>query len=470
MSLNSKVILSFLASTFGALLGWVIVDFNPWYRLQPGPTIGTFMKQISEQWFVGAIFGTMVGLAIGYVNGLWAGSWPQMKRNLGWGAVVGFCGGILGLVFGQLFFGSLYVDPLSVPPLSVMRPFYFVWGIIVRAIGWALIGLFIGVVQGLPSGSKRAARHGAVGGLLGGFVGGTLFEIVPWILPPGTKNPGVVSRAISMTVTGASIGFFIGLVETLLKQAWIRVVQGRNEGKEYVISKPRTTIGRDELADIALFGDRNIAPLHAVIDVQQGRHILHDAGSPIGTLINGQKVTQSVLKDGDIIEIGSMRLEFHEKATASKIPRQVDVPESPPSRPIPQAPGICPFCGGKKDPNTGLCDCSIGASPTSQTISAPTGTGPRLVGISGPYAGQSFILALDTPTTIGREPGRSIQLPMDTTVSRKHARIVNEGGTFVVYDEGSSNGTVVNGMRVNRQELAPGDVIAFGASQFRFEQ
>ncbi|MDI6829553.1 MAG: FHA domain-containing protein, partial [Armatimonadota bacterium] len=194
------------------------------------------------------------------------------------------------------------------------------------------------------------------------------------------------------------------------------------------------------------------------------------AGSQIGTLLNGQKVTQGVLKDCDVIEIGSMRLEFHEKATASKIPRQVDVSEKPLSESIPQVPGICPFCGGRKDPNTGLCDCSVGVAPLSRQAPERSDTGPRLVGISGPYAGQSYTLSSDAPTTIGREPGRSIQLPMDTTVSRRHARIVNEGGTFVVYDEGSSNGTVVNGRKITRIELAPGDIVAFGASQFRFEQ
>jgi pSer/pThr/pTyr-binding forkhead associated (FHA) protein len=59
---------------------------------------------------------------------------------------------------------------------------------------------------------------------------------------------------------------------------------------------------------------------------------------------------------------------------------------------------------------------------------------------------------------------------MDSTVSRKHARVENEGGAFVVYDEGSSNGTTVNGVRVTRQQISPGDTVAFGSSMFRFEQ
>ena len=31
-------------------------------------------------------------------------------------------------------------------------------------------------------------------------------------------------------------------------------------------------------------------------------------------------------------------------------------------------------------------------------------------------------------------------------------------------------GTTVNGMRITRQQLAPGDVVSFGTSAFRFEQ
>lgn len=293
-----------------------------------------------------------------------------------------------------------------------------------------------------------------------------------------------------MTVTGASIGFFVGLVENLFKQAWIRVVAGRNEGKEYIISKPRTTIGRGELSDVGLFGDRNIAPSHAMIEVQNGRRVLHDGGSQIGTSVNGKRVSSQILRDGDLIEVGSMRLEFHEKATASKIAPPVDAGK--PAIKIPDMAGICPFCGTKRDAN-GQCACSVGGqspaapgmqpsltmqqpSPVSQPTmgmpqaSASTGSGPRLVGISGSYVGEVFQLSPSGTSTVGREPGRDVQIPMDTTVSRRHARIDIEGGMFVVYDEGSANGTAVNGMRTARLPISPGDVVEFGSSAFRFEQ
>jgi ABC transport system ATP-binding/permease protein len=236
----------------------------------------------------------------------------------------------------------------------------------------------------------------------------------------------------------------------------------------------------------------NIAPVHATIGAQNGRRAIHDAGSPIGTSVNGQRVSSQMLRDGDLIQIGSMKLEFHEKATASRIAPPVDTAK--PSVKIPEMAGICPFCGSKKDAS-GKCACSVGGQATQQqgwqqpvpqmptmqqpipaqtTVGMPqapqqTGSGPRLVALSGPYAGQTFAVSPDGPTTVGRDPSRTVQLPMDSTVSRMHARIENEGGAFIVYDEGSSNGTSVNGARVTRQQISPGDTVEFGSSGFRFE-
>ena len=93
----------------------------------------------------------------------------------------------------------------------------------------------------------------------------------------------------------------------------------------------------------------------------------------------------------------------------------------------------------------------------------------QLIGAEGPYAGQVFALPAAN-TTVGRETTCDIVLSADTTISRTHARLVNEGGAFVVYDNGSSNGTFVNGMRLSSPvALAPGDIVQFGGSKFRFE-
>lgn len=70
-------------------------------------------------------------------------------------------------------------------------------------------------------------------------------------------------------------------------------------------------------------------------------------------------------------------------------------------------------------------------------------------------------------TRIGRAP--ECELVLDSReVSRVHARIEAWEGVYRLVDEGSSNGTYVNGRRVRRREIRPGDVIRFGDREFRF--
>jgi pSer/pThr/pTyr-binding forkhead associated (FHA) protein len=57
----------------------------------------------------------------------------------------------------------------------------------------------------------------------------------------------------------------------------------------------------------------------------------------------------------------------------------------------------------------------------------------------------------------------------DACVSRRHARIVYDGCHFWLFDLGSSNLTMVNGQRVERHRLAPGDLVRVGGVELRFE-
>lgn len=98
-----------------------------------------------------------------------------------------------------------------------------------------------------------------------------------------------------------------------------------------------------------------------------------------------------------------------------------------------------------------------------------SGLGSRLFCTQGPYAGQSFPLT-HAPTTIGRASDRDIALPADTSVSRAHARIVYQASRHIVSDDGSSNGTFVNGARVaDARPLTHGDTVQVGDTAFRYE-
>ena len=83
-----------------------------------------------------------------------------------------------------------------------------------------------------------------------------------------------------------------------------------------------------------------------------------------------------------------------------------------------------------------------------------------LVVIRGPNEGARFLLDRDE-TTCGRHPDSDIFLD-DVTVSRHHVTFHRDDGTFVAHDNGSLNGTYVNGQRVDRQELATGDEVQVG--------
>lgn len=85
---------------------------------------------------------------------------------------------------------------------------------------------------------------------------------------------------------------------------------------------------------------------------------------------------------------------------------------------------------------------------------------------SGPLAGEVFHLTEDV-TTIGSIDGNSVVIP-DEGVSKRHAGIKIEEMRYELADFGSTNGTLVNGRKINRQFLADGDTIRIGNSEMTF--
>ena len=91
---------------------------------------------------------------------------------------------------------------------------------------------------------------------------------------------------------------------------------------------------------------------------------------------------------------------------------------------------------------------------------------PSLFVISGRDQGAKFDLE-DGMMGLGRDSSNFIQVH-DTEVSRRHAEIRREGDVCTVVDLGSSNGTYVNGERVERHALASGDRLQVGSTLILF--
>jgi pSer/pThr/pTyr-binding forkhead associated (FHA) protein len=77
---------------------------------------------------------------------------------------------------------------------------------------------------------------------------------------------------------------------------------------------------------------------------------------------------------------------------------------------------------------------------------------------------RSFSIARDM-TVIGRREDCDLRIPLGE-VSRKHCRLIRDGDTLKLEDLGSSNGTYLNGQRVQEALLSPGDTVQVGPVVF----
>lgn len=456
-----RILRYMLAGVIGMLAAWIVME--------PTPLMPDVERDIaySQTFLIGLIAGTSVGLMLGIAESLSAASSRHAIKGIAVSAAFGAAGGIIGLTMGSRVYSVLFTMAHSAGLFS------FLLKLIGRGFGWALIGALIGISHGVATTNTKKIINGGVGGFVGGGLGGSVFEILVWMNKGGVANfaPAMI-RFIAFSVTGAAIGLFLGFVAEITKQAWLIKLVGRNEGREILLNRPVTVLGRDEYADIPVFGDPDVAERHAVITALGNRHQIEDAGSFYGTRLNGNKLTgREFLTDGDLLEIGKTKFKYGDKATA----RSASAPYSAPAQ-IPASTHICRFCGAIKDA-AGNCDCTVTApAPThaatsigDQTMPMQTAhkQGARLIGFSGPYANQTFLI--DKETHIGRESAKDIALPLDNSVSRNHARIAIEGDSYIIYDDGSTNGTHVNNARITRHQLAPNDTVQIGSTKFRVE-
>lgn len=88
------------------------------------------------------------------------------------------------------------------------------------------------------------------------------------------------------------------------------VRQGKEPGRVFEARKDRLTIGRSRESDIFL-EDLAVSRLHTTVSRDEyGRYILRDENSANGTYVNGQRVSEHVLEEGDEIQVGQSVLAF----------------------------------------------------------------------------------------------------------------------------------------------------------------
>jgi len=277
---------------FGWMLGQIGIDSN-----------STLFRESLK----GLALGMLVALGLALVDAFAAGGRPatsalimRIVLALGIGAVGGLVGGFM----GQWLYG------LSNSKWSSLLVF-----------GWTLTGLLIGTAPSMfdylgtilrgeeRRGMNLKLRNGLIGGFVGGFAGGiaSVFLYNLWTDAQGLWSPS----ATGFVALGACIGLAVATAQVILREAWVRVESGFRPGRQVLLTRKETTIGRSEACDVGLFGDAAVDKVHAKIVREGDRWLLVDTGTASGTQLNGQRITgPSPLKMGDRIQVGGSVLSF----------------------------------------------------------------------------------------------------------------------------------------------------------------
>lgn len=265
--------------------------------------------------------------------------------------------------------------------------------------------------------------------------------------------------------------------------------------------------GRDAGCDMLLEEGR-CSRRHASLAPSTLGILVTDLGSSNGTFINGNRVEKGVAKAGDELGFDTARYKVEGTAPASVQSDATILAAPTPAAPTPatQTPAASTPATAEKSPEPlpavspastkpATADTPVEAQKGSwwapqdagpegtmfiaQAASAPAAvegtqvmaalseTVPSLVGLNGSVKGQSFKFS-GGRCKIGRDASECDVVLDDAGVSSLHAQIINEGETWKLINLMSSNGSFVNGQRVQTAYLSGGDRLQFGATELIF--
>jgi len=204
----------------------------------------------------------------------------------------------------------------------------------------------------------------------------------------------------------------------------VSFVGGLCEGRTgLLLNQTITTIGRDDDCEIVLDGD-TVSRRHCEITCLGAAYVLRDS-SRNGTFINGERVRQAQLHDGDQIRIGANVLLVNYSS------------------------GIA----------TGVLS---GKLTTPNRLSSIIELKPQIV-VKGLEESVTQPFSEDC-VTIGRRADNHIAIDRDN-ISRRHFSIERCDGRYFIRDLGSANGTYLNERRTDIAQLADGDRLRMGGYQ-----
>jgi pSer/pThr/pTyr-binding forkhead associated (FHA) protein len=187
----------------------------------------------------------------------------------------------------------------------------------------------------------------------------------------------------------------------------------------------RLTIGRDKGNGLVI-DDEGLSLNHAELRQEDGKLFVWDAGSVNGTFLNGERVAQKAeVKAGDMLRFHLIEILITDPAKGG-------------AQPLPTA--------------------------VNRDVDKPVLPQWQLKAMTGAISGK--MLLIEGTTVLGRDPGCDIVIA-GPHVSRRHAEISVRSGQLWMKDLGSSNGSFLNGKRIEESVLKHGDEVKFDAVVFK---
>lgn len=138
--------------------------------------------------------------------------------------------------------------------------------------------------------------------------------------------------------------------------------------REIPLSRTLMSIGRDPSNDVVL-PDAMVSRRHAVIEYRGSQYFLRDCNSSNGSLVNGDRVSERTLRDGDLVAIGTARLLFRDEVAEEGSGKVLQHPSAPRLH--------CPACLADHRKGDLFCrQCGASLAPTAppKALCASCGT------------------------------------------------------------------------------------------------
>ena len=281
---------------------------------------------------------------------------------------------------------------------------------------------------------------------------------------------GVLDR-FEKRLGGMVEGSFARIFRSRVESVEISAALAREADINKAIGPQRVLVPNVYLVDLGSSDYAHLAPyaftLGDELAAMQREHAAEQGYSFVGpvtvTLQEQTSLRTGAFRISSRVEAGSEAVPSARVYTPP--PRPAAAPSPPPATPPPPVAPPAP-----SPPRTPPAD-DAGPTDAGQTVAFPPPRPPEppkpLVHGHLHLPGGEQREITDRPLVVGRGEEADVRLA-DSSVSRRHARFTVIGGKVTVEDLGSTNGTTLNGSRIQHSSLADGDQVAFGGATVVF--